>query len=64
MVHTKYQGSRQYGIRQEDFFCFPQKILRQTCDRKGRGDFRPQSDSLNKVGRGPLDDASYQISRL
>ena len=22
MIHTKYQGSRSYGIRQEDFFHF------------------------------------------
>ena len=26
--------------------------------------FRPQEHNLNKLGRGPVDDASFQISRL
>ena len=40
---------------------FPQgKNDRYTC----RGDhFWPQGHNLNKIGRGPLDDATYQISR-
>ena len=30
----------------------------------GGGHFWPQGQNLNKLGRGPLDDAMYQISRL
>ena len=46
MLHTKYQGSRLCGFRLEDFFMFSL--------------YKP--NNLNKLGRGPLDDASYQIS--
>ena len=35
----------------------------QTCD-PGAGPFWPQGHNLNKLDRGPLGDASYQISRL
>ena len=30
----------------------------------GRGHFSPKGYNLNKLGRGPLGDATYQISRL
>ena len=30
----------------------------------GRGHFRPQGYNLNKLGRGLLGDATYQISKL
>ena len=53
MPHTKYQVSRPYGLRQEDFFMFS---LRKTSD--------PQGHNLNKLGRGPLGDATYKQSRL
>ena len=51
MLHTKYQGSRPCGFRQEDFF-------------EGGGHFWPQGYNLNKLGRSPLSDATYQISKL
>ena len=35
MLHTKYQGSRQYGFRQEYFLCIPSIGLRKTCDPWG-----------------------------
>ena len=63
MLHTKYQGSRPCGYRQEDFHCFPYLSLCKTCDPRG-GSFWPQEQNLNKHGRAPLDDASYQISTL
>ena len=60
MLHTKYQSSRPYGFRQEDFFYVsPYISLSKVCDQ-----FWPQGSNLNKLGRGPPDDASYQISRL
>ena len=64
MLHTKYQGSRHYGFRQEDFSMFPYMSLCKTCDPQGRDNFYPQGDHLNKLGRGPLGDATFQISRL
>ena len=73
MLHTKYQGSRPYGFRQEDFFhVFPYIGLCKTSDHRGGGggggggggQFWPQGHNLNKLGKGPLGDASYQISRL
>ena len=37
MLHTKYQGSRICGFRQEDFFHIsPNKSLCQTFDPRGR----------------------------
>ena len=30
----------------------------------GAGPVRPQGHNLNKLGKGPLDNATYQISRL
>ena len=63
MLHTKYQGSRPYGIRREDFFMFPYISLCKTCDHRG-GPFFAPGDNLNKLGRGPLGDATYQILKL
>ena len=63
-LHTKYQGSGPCGFRQEYFFHIsPYISLCKTCD-PGAGPFWPQGLNLNKLGRGPLGDATYQISRL
>ena len=59
MLHNIYQGSRPYDFRQEDFFISLHKI----CDPLG-GHYWPKGHNLNKHGRGPLGDATYQISRL
>ena len=65
MLHTKYKGSRHCGFRQEDFFhVSPYISLCKTFDH-GAGPFlTPQGYHLNKLGRGPLDNTKYQISRL
>ena len=64
MLHIKYQGSRPCGFRQEDFFMFlPLKAYVKHVT-PGRGHFWPQCYNLNKLGRGLLDDTTYQISRL
>ena len=64
MLHTKYQSSKPYGFRQEDFFYVsPYISLCKACDPWGVAIFGPWSN-LNKLGRGLPDDASYQISRL
>ena len=42
MLHTKYQGSRPCGFRQEDFFMFPPlKAYVKTCDPQGEAIFGP-----------------------
>ena len=57
ILHTKYQGSRHCGFRQEDFFMLL-PILAYVKH------VPPQGYNLNKLGRGPLGDATYQISKL
>ena len=65
MLHNTYHGSRVYGIRREVFSCFPYQALKFVKHvTPGLAHFWPQEHNLNKLGRGPLDDASYQISRL
>ena len=63
VVHTKYQGSSPCGFRQDFFSCLPNISLCKTCG-PWSGPFLAQGHNLNKLGRGPLDDATYQISRL
>ena len=58
MLHTKYQGSMPCGFRQEDFLMFS------LYKPSGVGPFLPKVHNLNKLGRGPLDTATYLISRL
>ena len=64
MLHTKYQVSRPCGFRQEEFFVLLpiQAYVKHMIP--GVGNFWPQGHNLNKLGRGLLGDAPYQISRL
>ena len=63
MLHTKYQGSRPCGFRHDVFFShFPIKASVKHLTQ-GPGNFWPcKGYNLNKLGRGPLGDATYQIS--
>ena len=64
MLHTKYQGSMPCGFRQENVFMFlPIKAYVKHVTTVP-GHFWPQVHNLNKLGRGPLGDATYQILRL
>ena len=64
MLHTKYHGSRPCGFRHEVFFhIFPIKAYVKYLTH-GAGPFWPKGYNLNKLGRGLLGDATYQISRL
>ena len=62
LLHSKYQGSRPCGFKQEDFVLrfFSYISLCKTCDLRVEP-FLPHGHNLNKLGRGPLDDATYQI---
>ena len=63
MLLTKYHGSRPCGFRQDFFQVFPlEAYVKHVTPRVMP--FWPQGHYLNKLGRGPLDDATYQISRL
>ena len=62
MLHTKYQGSRHYGFIQYFLFSLYKPMLKHMTP--GGGPFWPHGHNLNKLGRGPLGDAIYQISRL
>ena len=64
MLHTKYQGSKPCIFRQEDFFMFlPIKAYVKPMTQR-RCHFVPHGYNLNKLGRGLLDDTTYQKSRL
>ena len=64
MLLTKYQGSRRCGFRQVDFFLhFSHISLCKTCD-PWTGPLLAQGSNLIKIGRAPLGDATYQITRL
>ena len=58
MLHTKYQGTRPCGLRQEDFFMFlPIKAYVKPVTPR-RDHFWPQGYNFNKLGRGSLDDTT------
>ena len=65
MLHTKYQGSRCCGFRQEDFFMFlPIKAYVKPVTHEAVL-FLPQGYILKKKrGRGLLDDTTCQNGRL
>ena len=64
VLRTKYQCSRTKSFRQEDFLMFPYISLCKTCDSWGGDIFGPRGIILNKLGRGLLGDATYQILML
>ena len=56
MLHIKYQGSRPYGFRQEDFFMVFPLLTYAKYVIPGAEPWH----NLNKLGRGLLGDATYQ----
>ena len=60
MLHTKCQAPEPSSSGEEDFevyFNFEPKTP------PPQGHFEPQGHHSNKLGRGPLGNATYQISR-
>ena len=61
-LHTKYQRHGPCGFREEDFLkIFPMQVYVKHKG-PGAGPFWPQGYNLNNLCRGPVDEASYQIS--
>ena len=60
MVHTKHQSSKLCGFREEDFLRFSYEKL--ICP--GVWPFLARGHNLDTLCRGPLDDNTYQISKL
>ena len=60
MLHTKYQDSWPCCFRQKAFSCFPYiSYVKHVTPGAG-----PFWHYLNKLDRGPLDGATYQIPQL
>ena len=64
MLHTIYQDSISCGFRQEIFMFFLFMPIDVKYVTLGRAIFGSHGHNLNKLGRGPLLDAKYQLSRL
>ena len=60
MLHTKYERSRLSGFREEDFLRFPNEKL----ISPGVWPFLARGSSFEKLGKGPLVDATCQISNV
>ena len=61
-LYIKYQRPGPSGYNQEDFKGFPY-IRPYKHVVPGRGHFWPKGYNLNNLGRGLLDEATYQISK-
>ena len=57
MLHTKYQDSRPYGFRQEDFSCFHYVSRCKAYDPRAEP-MLAQGAQIEPLGRSILDDAS------
>ena len=64
MPHTKYKISTPSSFREEKFWKWASLFLCSNLWPPGRGQFWPQGHHMNKLGRGPLEDATYQMSKL
>ena len=68
MLHSKYESCLPSGFREEDFWRFSH--FHPSCSdelkgmRPGGAQIWPKGLDMNKLGRGPQDDATYQIWKL
>ena len=60
MLHTKIQAPEPSSSGEEDFEAY---FIFEPKTPPPQGHFRPQGHHSNKLGRGPLGNATYQISR-
>ena len=64
MLHTNIKALGPVVSDKKSLPCVHYINLCKTCDPQERGNYWPRGDNLNKLGRGPLGDATYQISRV
>ena len=64
MLKTKYQSSTPYSFRGKEFWRWDSLFLCSNLWPPRWDQSWPQEYHLNKLGRGPLEDATYQISKL
>ena len=65
MLHTKFQASKPCGSEEEDFWIFFYVFLWfEPTTPWRRGHLGPWDLHLNKLGRDPLGNATYQISNI
>ena len=60
MLHTKFQAPEPSNSGEEDFELY---FISEPKTSPPQGHFGPQGHHLNKLGSGPLGNATYQISR-
>ena len=63
MLHTKYEGSRPCGFRQDFFMVFPIQAYVKHVNPVA-SQFWHERYNLNKLGRGSLDDATTRHRAL
>ena len=62
MLHTKFQASEPSGSKEEDFLIYSIHFYGSNLGPLARGHLGPWDLHLNKLGRGALGNATYQIS--
>ena len=64
MLHTTFQTSGLSGSEEEDFLYISMRFYGSNLGPLARGHLGPWDLHLNKLGRGALGNASYQISNI
>ena len=64
MLHTKFQPSKQSGSEKKIFEHFSMYFYGLNLGPPGMGHLRTWDLHLNKIGKGPLGNATYQISSI
>ena len=62
MLHTKFLASKPSGSEEEDFLIIFYVFL--WLESRSTGQLGPGDLHLNKLGRGALGNATYQISNI
>ena len=64
MLHTKYQGSIPSGFESRHFYVFTTSVHVKHMPLGHSFIHSPQNHYLNKIGKIPLSDATYKLSKL
>ena len=64
MLHTKFPASKPRNSEEEDFLIFSMYFYGLNLGPLPRGHLQTWHLHLNKLGKGPLGNAAYQISSI